>query len=362
MNHIKKIFSDITLMLSSGGYHSYYRIGPPFALNKVREIYEKSKCDFVIHRDVFVKDLTLERFNNRIILKLCMFIYEYLRHVYIVIKRVNWLYEVSFHDVSQKHEVFFADIKRPDLKSDKYNLMSVYEVQGNDMLNSFVAVLPCFSFKKLFKKRLMWHSKKFRYSELPKHIIIKECDSLESRALYEYADRKNITISISWPLAGRYLYTKEQLINDQNLDRPVELIRPKYVENVFENIDKPIIIDDDILLVVPADYGVDRIIQWIINCKSAINAKRYFFSIHPSSQYLIQHIDKLDFGKIDYDKDNYFKKYEYFAGMYSNLLKDASDNKKNVITIAFNELDIEYCDVMNSNTTIYNASHYENMK
>ena len=38
------------------------------------------------------------------------------------------------------------------------------------------------------------------------------------------------------------------------------------------------------------------------------------------------------------------------------------DKNKNVITIAFNELDIEYCDVMNSNTTIYNASHYENIK
>ena len=48
--------------------------------------------------------------------------------------------------------------------------------------------------------------------------------------------------------------------------------------------------------------------------------------------------------------------------MYSALLKSASDKKKNVITIAFNELDIEYCDVMNSNTTIYNASHFENMK
>ena len=30
------------------------------------------------------------------------------------------------------------------------------------------------------------------------------------------------------------------------------------------------------------------------------------FSIHPSSKYLIQYIEKLSFGKIDYDKDNYF--------------------------------------------------------
>lgn len=349
-------------MLSNGGYHSYYRIGPPFPLEKVRQIYNKSQCDFVIHRDIYVKDLTLERFNNRFIFKLSLFIFEYLRHVYIVLKRANWLYKNNFDDTNEKHEVFFEDINRLDLKSHEYSVMSVYEVRGYDIFNSFIAILPCFSFNKLFTKRLIWHSNKFRYCELPKHIIIRECDSLVSRALYNYAKSINISISISWVIAGKYLYTKDELINNQNLDRPVELIRPKYIENVIHNLDKPIIVNDDLLLVIPADYGVERIIQWIIDCKNAIHAKRYFFSIHPSSKYLIQHIEKLDFGKIDHDKNNYINKYECFAGMYSTLLKNATHREKKVFTIAFNDIDIEYCDLMNSDTTIYNASNYINKK
>ena len=131
--------------------------------------------------------------------------------------------------------------------------------------------------------------------------------------------------------------TVMSLINDQNLDRPVILIEMKYVENVIENIDKPIIIDDDILLVVPQTMVSIELFNGLLTAKVLLMQK-IFFSIHPSSKYLIQHIDKLGFGKIDYDKDNYFKKYEYFAGMYSNLLKDASDKKKNVITIALMNL------------------------
>ena len=360
MQFLKIIFFDIQSLISGGGYSAYYKIGPPFTLDKAREIYKKSECDFVIRRDIYCKNLTLERFKNTLILRVVLFIYEYVRHVYIVIKDPNWLYTTNF-DSNEVCEAFFRNNDRHDRKPALgHGELSINIVRRSDIVNSLIAILPCLSFKKLFKKRLLWQANKFKYCKLPKKIIISECESMEERSLYYYANLQNVEINIYWPYPSSYYYSKDELMNNQNLDIPVKLIREKYVNNIIHKVHEGIQINGDVLILVPADYGINTIIEWVINCKNTIHAKRYFFSLHPLSSDLMPHINNLNFGYIDEQKDNYLDKYEHFIGISSSFFEIAAKQGKNIIPIAFSELELEYCDILNSNRNVYDAVEYCN--
>lgn len=360
MQFLKTIFFDIQSLISGGGYSAYYKIGPPFTLDKAREIYKKSECDFVIRRDIYCKNLTLERFKNTLILRVVLFIYEYVRHVYIVIKDPNWLYTTNF-DSNEVCEAFFRNNDRHDRKPVLgHHELSINIVRRSDIVNSLIAILPCLSFKKLFKKRLLWQANKFKYCKLPKKIIISECESMEERSLYYYANQQNVEINIYWPYPSSYFYSKDELMNNQNLDMPVKLIREKYVNNIIHKVHEGIQINGDVLILVPADYGINTIIEWVINCKNTIHAKRYFFSLHPLSSDLMPHINNLNFGYIDDQKDNYLDKYEHFIGISSSFFEIAAKEGKNIIPIAFSELELEYCDILNSNRNVYDAVEYCN--
>ena len=363
MSFFKNLFKEITLLISNGGYHSYYVTGPQLPLKKVREIYINSKTDFVIYRDIFVTNLTLENINNKRVLRVILFLYEYLRLVYMVLKGSNWVFCINDFASNDAYEVCFRseDLNRNDLIPKNYKELGVYKVQKNDFINSFILILPCFTFNQLYKKRLVWLSRKFRNCNLPNKIIILEGESLEQRALYHYAKTKNIEINIKWNIASNYLYSKEDLLHKKDLDKPVPLIRPttKNIFNRIEVINKVISIENDLLMVVPADFGEERCINWILKCKNIIKANRYFFSLHPSSKNLIKPIEELGFGKIDFDKINYFTNYDHFAGSFSTLIQNASEQKKNVYSIAFNEIDLEYIDAMMCNIKILNAINYD---
>ena len=363
MNFIKNLLKEITLLLKNGGYHSYYVTGPPLPLKKVREIYSNSKTDFIIYRDIFVTNLTLENINNKSVIKVILFLYEYLRLVYMVLKDSNWVFSINDFDSNEVYEACFRseDYDRNDLIPKNNKELGIYKIQKNDLINSFILTLPCFTFNQLYKKRLVWLSRKFRNCNLPNKIIILEGESLEQRALYHYAKISNIEINIKWNIASNYLYTKEDLLHKKDLDKPVPVIRP-ITDNIFnriELINKVISIENDLLMIVPADFGTQRCIKWILECKNIIKANRYFFSIHPNSKNLIKPVEDLGFGKIDYDKENYFTNYDHFAGSYSTLIQNASDQRKHVYSVAFNEIDLEYIDAMMSNIKIYDATNYD---
>ena len=164
MNFIKNLLKEITLLLKNGGYHSYFVTGPPLPLKKVREIYSNSKTDFIIYRDIFVTNLTLENINNKSVIKVILFLYEYLRLVYMVLKGSNWVFSINDFDSNEVYEACFRseDYDRNDLIPKNNKELGIYKIQKNDLINSFILTLPCFTFNQLYKKRLVWLSRKFR--------------------------------------------------------------------------------------------------------------------------------------------------------------------------------------------------------
>jgi hypothetical protein len=149
------------------------------------------------------------------------------------------------------------------------------------------------------------------------------------------------------------LYSKDELKNNKNLDMPVELIRPDFIDNNIQILNKPIIIEDDLLIVVPSMFRKEEIISWVQKTVNYIKARKYYFSIHPSSSHLIKPINDLKIGKIDYKKDKYLMKYRYFSGTYSTLLQNAKKSGCITYPLAFNEHELEYMDAQMSNITIY---------
>jgi hypothetical protein len=149
------------------------------------------------------------------------------------------------------------------------------------------------------------------------------------------------------------LYTKDELKNDKNLDMPVELIRPDFIDNNIQILNKPIIIQDDLLIIVPSMFKTEEIISWVRNAVSFIKARKYYFSVHPSSSHLIKPLNDLKVGKIDHEKDKYLTKYKYFSGTYSTLIQNAKKSGGITYPLAFNAHELEYMDAMMSNITIY---------
>ena len=111
------------------------------------------------------------------------------------------------------------------------------------------------------------------------------------------------------------MYTKDELKNNKNLDMPVELIRPNFIDNNIQILNKPIIIQDDLLIIVPSMFKTEEIITWVQNAVSFIKAREYYFSIHPSSRNLIKPLNDLKIGKIDYEKDKYLTSIDIFQAL-----------------------------------------------
>ena len=49
-----------------------------------------------------------------------------------------------------------------------------------------------------------------------------------------------------------------------------------------------------------------------------------------------------------------------FRGISSSFFEIAAKQGKNIIPIAFSELELEYCDILNSNRNVYDAVEYCN--
>jgi len=347
-------FKNIYLIIKNGGYHSYFTVGPPLPVKKVREIYLRTNNDFIVGWDMFYLNLTLEDKRYKSINKFFLFIYEYIRHVYVVINNSNWIYISSLDNDEDTYEVYFRNNDRTDQNAFcGYEALNITTTNKIDLINSIKAILPCFSFRKLFKKKIIWHATKLRFCNLPKEVIIEECRSVEYRALFFYAIKNDIKVKISWRNASTLFYSKDELKNNNNLDMPVELIRPNYIDNNIQILNKPIIIRDDLLIIVPSMFKTEEIISWVRNAVSFIKAREYYFSIHPSSTNLIKPLNDLKIGKIDHEKDKYLKKYRYFSGTYSTLIQNAKKSGGITYPLAFNEHELEYMDAMMSNITIY---------
>ena len=347
-------FKNIYLIIKNGGYHSYFLVGPPLPVKKVREIYLRTNHDFIVGWDMFYLNLTLEDKKYKSINKFLLLIYEYIRHVFVVINNSNWVYKSSIDNDENTYEVYFRNNDRADQNPFcGHEALNITQTKKIDLINSIKAILPCFSFRKLFKKKIVWHATKLRFCNLPKEVIIEECRSVEHRALFLYAIKNGIKVKISWRNSSSYLYSKDELKNNKNLDMPVELIRPNFIDNNIEILNKPIIIQDDLLIVVPSMFKTEEIISWVRSAVSFIKAREYYFSVHPSSSHLIKPLNDLKIGKIDHEKDKYLTKYRYFSGTYSTLIQNAKKSGGITYPLAFNEHELEYMDAMMSNITIY---------
>ena len=76
-------------------------------------------------------------------------------------------------------------------------------------------------------------------------------------------------------------------------------------------------------------FKTEEIISWVRNAVSFIKARKYYFSVHPSSSHLIKPLNDLKVGKIDHEKDKYLTKYKYFSGTYSTLIQNAKKSGTN---------------------------------
>jgi|TARA_B100001093_G_scaffold41707_1_gene35456 hypothetical protein len=349
-------FKNIYLIIKNGGYHSYFLVGPPLPVKKVREIYMRTNHDFIVGWDMFYMNLTLEDKRYKPVIKFLLFVYEYIRHVYVVINNSRWVYKSSMPNGEDTYEVYFRNNDRVDQNPFcGYEALNITQTSKNDFINSIKAILPCFSFRKLFKKKIIWHATKLRFCNLPKEVILEECRSVEYRALFYFTIKNDINVKISWRNSSTLLYSKDELKNNKNLDMPVELIRPDFIDNNIQILNKPIIIEDDLLIIVPSTFRKEEIISWVHKTVNHIKARKYYFSIHPSSSHLIKPINDLKIGKIDYKKDKYLMKYRYFSGTYSTLIQNAKKSGGITYPLAFNEHELEYMDAQMSNITIYKA-------
>tara|TARA_B110000114_G_C15096661_1_gene401941 strand:+ start:833 stop:1885 length:1053 start_codon:yes stop_codon:yes gene_type:complete len=347
-------------MIKNGGYHSYFLVGPPLPVETVRRIYYETNQDFLLGWDLFYLNLTLENKKFLKLNKCILFLYEYARHVYTIVKDPNWVYDISFDKNIETYEVFFRNNTRRDQQPFcGYDGLDIYTSKKSDICNSIKAILPCLTFKEIFRKKMMWHVGKFKNCDLPSEIILEECRSIEYRSLYYFAKKRDVDIKISWRNASTYLYTKDELKDNKNLDMPVPLLRPEFIDNNVTNLKDIITLEDDILIIVPSMFKTEDIVSWVLNAVDVIKANNYYFSIHPSSGHLIEPINKLNLGKIDYEKDRYFNKYKFITGTYSTLIQNASNNGIIIYPLAFDQHELEYMDSMMSNVTIYNALKFK---
>ncbi len=331
-------------MARNGWYASYFNTNQALNILEFRRIYrEASSEDFSIAWDLYYLSLTLSACHNRRMAKIFLLIYGNIAVAARIIKDSVWIYESKECNFHSPYEVYFYSNTRSDLAPFLgYPELSIKRKNSLDILNALLHINPSFSHRSLFFKRVRFYSKKLRECRLPKVIILEEGRSLEYRALYHYARNKEVEIEFSWRNACSYVYSPVQLSEDSNLDYPGRLHRPRYEKNIMIKMVTPVVIDGDVLIVVPTFNLTEDVLTWVRDAIKLIVSKNYFFSIHPSYPHLKDKILGLRLGEIDDNKEKYLDRYSFYVGCCSTLMKTAKDKGKQVYAIGFNDLQIEH--------------------
>jgi hypothetical protein len=324
-------------------YVAYFYLGGCLPNERIRKVYNKSRInDFSVDWDLYYLNLTLEISPYPRVAKLFLLVYGNVAIAMRIIRDANWVYEVSECDARGTYELYFTQNRQDHAPFLGFQEVSVTKKSGLDLINALKHTRPSFSFRALFKNRIEYYSSKFVACSFPRVIIFEEARSLEYRALYDHLKDKEAKIEFSWRNASSSVYTAEQLSSASNLDYPGYLHRPKYVSNIIIKLASPIIINDNILIVVPTFNSAKQIIDWIYSVTKIIVGNKYFFSVHPSYPHLKKKLLELGIGEIDENKSKYLERYSTYVGCVSTLLKTAKENGKQVYSIGFDEYQIDY--------------------
>ena len=104
---------------------------------------------------MFYLNLTLEDKRYKSINKFLLFVYEYIRHVFVVINNSNWVYKSPLDYDEDTYEIYFRNNDRTDQNPFcGYEALNITQTTKNDLINSIKAILPCFSLENFSKRKL----------------------------------------------------------------------------------------------------------------------------------------------------------------------------------------------------------------
>jgi hypothetical protein len=338
------------------GLHEYFSNQPELPITEIQEIYESINESFFIKWDIFYLILTLRNKNFTSFSRLILFISEYLRHCALVLQSVNYVYELEFDNSSNFLEAQFSFAHREDLYGDhRKKYFFIKKKSKLDLINTLISILPCFSFKKLFFKKLLWRARKYKKCQFPDKISVLEGRSIDGRALLWVAQERNIKSKVFWRKPLMYCYSKKRLLIRDNLDYPMELDRPLWKKNNIIPLSEKLTFKEKTLILLPTFNEFSRAHDWLDNLLKVVDLGSIAISIHPTYTHHMSNLPQNYLNFIDDDKKNYLNKYKNFIGLHSTLLVDAQNRDKVVISICFDRIALEYAEATLSGINIYDA-------